>query len=59
MTELFKQILCFLFDGTSRHLIYFDQLKMDEGYAKGIESDVSDLVSSLGINRFFYAFPGQ
>ena len=24
---LFKQIFCFFFDGTSRHLTYFDQLK--------------------------------
>ena len=56
VTEIFKQILCFLFDGTSRHLTYFDHLKKDEGYAKGIESGVDDLVSSHGIKRFFYAF---
>ena len=26
---LFKQIFCFLLDGTSRHLTYFDQLQKD------------------------------
>jgi hypothetical protein len=24
---IFKQVFCFLFDGTSRHLTYFDDLK--------------------------------
>ena len=28
---LFKQIFCFFFDGTSRHLTYFDQLKKVNG----------------------------
>ena len=31
--ELFKQIFCFMLDGTSRHLVYFDNLKQDKGYA--------------------------
>ncbi len=30
--NIFKQIFCFFYDGTSRHLVYFDQLKKDEGY---------------------------
>ena len=34
---LFKQLLCFFYDGTSRHLTYFDQLKDDEGYAGILE----------------------
>ncbi|TIH12014.1 hypothetical protein D0S45_19435 [Marinifilum sp. JC120] len=29
--ELFKQVLCFLFDGTSRHLAHFDVLTKDSG----------------------------
>ena len=31
ITELFKQVLCFFVDGTSRRLTYFDQLREDEG----------------------------
>jgi len=38
--ELFKQLLCFMVDGTSRHLSYFDQLAKDEGYAGSIETDI-------------------
>src|SRR5512139_3895076 len=34
---IFKQIFCFFYDGTSRHLVYFDQLKRDAGYAAVIE----------------------
>ncbi|KKL85935.1 hypothetical protein LCGC14_1949740, partial [marine sediment metagenome] len=29
--NIFKQIFCFFYDGTSRHLVYFDQLMKDEG----------------------------
>ncbi len=31
--NIFKQVMCFLYDGTSRRLTYFDELKKDEGYA--------------------------
>ncbi len=31
--EAFKQIMCFFFDGTSRHLTYFDELAKNPGYA--------------------------
>ncbi len=31
--ELLKQMLCFLFDGTSRHFTHFDALSKDSGYA--------------------------
>jgi hypothetical protein len=31
ITELFKQMLCFFVDGTSRRLTYFDQLSQDDG----------------------------
>lgn len=30
--RLFKQVLLFFFDGTSRHLTYFDKLKKDSGF---------------------------
>lgn len=54
--ELFKQVLCFMADGTSRHLTYFDQLAKDAGYAGSIETDMPDMASSHRIKRFFNAF---
>jgi hypothetical protein len=36
--NIFKQIFCWFYDGTSRHLNSFDQLKRDEGYASVIEN---------------------
>lgn len=53
---LFKQIFCFFFDGTSRHLTYFDQLKKDKGYAAAIETKSSQMASSHMIKRFFKLF---
>ena len=54
--ELFKQMLCFFVDGTSRHLTYFDQLKQDEGYAGSIETRTGQMASSHQIKRFFNSF---
>jgi hypothetical protein len=54
--ELFKQVLCFMADGTSRHLTYFDQLADDPGYAGSIETDMAQMASSHRIKRFFKAF---
>lgn len=54
--EIFKQIFCFLFDGTSRHLVHFDALKKDPGYAAGIETASDNMVSSHSIKRFFKGF---
>ena len=54
--EVFKQLLCFFVDGTSRHLVYFDSLKRDEGYASAIESAPEGMLSSHGVKRFFRAF---
>jgi len=54
--EIFKQILCFFVDGTSRHLTYFDRLKRDKGYAGAIESDSATMLSSHAVKRFFKAF---
>lgn len=53
---VFKQVFCFLFDGTSRHLTYFDQLKKDEGYAAVIETEHRQLASSHVVKRFFKPF---
>ena len=54
--EIFKQLFCFFLDGTSRHLATFDRLKEDEGYARGIESELEAMVSSHAVKRFFKAF---
>lgn len=54
--ELFKQILCFMLDGTSRHLVYFDDLKRDRGYGACIESTEQDMASSHTIKRFCKSF---
>jgi len=54
--ELFKQVLCNFVDGTSRHLVRYDKLQEDAGYAGVIESKPEDLVSSHSIKRFFKGF---
>lgn len=54
--NIFKQVFCFFFDGTSRHISYFDELKKDEGYAAVIESEGEEMVSSHQVKRFFRAF---
>jgi hypothetical protein len=53
ITEIFKQVFCFLMDGTSRHLVYFDTLKNDEGYAQTIETDKAHMLSSHSVKRFY------
>ncbi len=35
--NIFKQIMCNFYDGTSRHLTCFDEIKRDEGYRAAIE----------------------
>ena len=55
ISEIFKQFFCFFMDGTSRHLVYFDTLKEDEGYAKSIETDPINMLSSHAVKRFFGA----
>jgi hypothetical protein len=49
-------MLCFMVDGTSRHLSYFGQLSKDSGYAGTLETDMEDMASSHRIKRFFNAF---
>ena len=56
IAEVFKQVFCFFLDGTSRHLVYFDTLKEDEGYARSIECEPDKMISSHGVKRFFGAF---
>jgi hypothetical protein len=54
--EIFKQILCFMLDGTSRHLVHFDALKKDPGYAGVIETPPEAMLSSHSVKRFFKGF---
>jgi len=54
--EVFKQVICFFFDGTRRHLVHFDHLKQDAGYAAVIESEPRQMLSSHAVKRFFMAF---
>ena len=54
--KLFLQVFCFFFDGTSRHLTYFDDLAKDNGYASAIEMPGKDMASSHSIKRFFKSF---
>ena len=56
VTKIFQQIFCFLFDGTSRHISYFDSLAQDKGYAATIETNMKDMASSHTIKRFFALF---
>jgi hypothetical protein len=56
IVALFKQGLCFFVEGASRRLTYFDQLREDEGYAGGIETDRADMASSHQDKRFFKVF---
>jgi Transposase DDE domain group 1 len=55
--NLFLQVLYFLFDGTSRHLSYFDELQREEGYRAVVEMPEKQMASSHAMKRFFGAFP--
>ena len=52
---IFKQLFCFFMDGTSRHLVYFDTVKKDKGYAMSIETAPENMLSSHAVKRFFGA----
>src|SRR3989441_9973699 len=54
--NLFLQALYFFFDGTSRHVSYFDELKKDSGYAAVVEMHDKQVASSHAVKRFFGAF---
>jgi len=54
--DIFKQIFCFLLDGTSYHITRFDELKKDEAYAGIVEESTDDLASSHAVKRFFRGF---
>jgi hypothetical protein len=54
--EIFKQLLCNFVDGTSRHLVHFDAIRKDTGYAGTIESRRDALLSSHSVKRFINTF---
>src|SRR5439155_10601283 len=54
--NLFLQALYFFFDGTSRHLSYFDELQPEEGYQAVVEMPAKQMASSHATKRFFGAF---
>src|SRR5215470_12820688 len=54
--NLFLQVLYFFFDGTSRHLSYFDELAREEGYRAVVEMPEKQMASSHAMKRFFRAF---
>jgi hypothetical protein len=58
ISVLFHQLICFFVDGTSRHLVRFDELKEDAGYAGAIETPQQQMMSSHMVKRFFQAFWG-
>jgi hypothetical protein len=56
--ELFHPLFCFLVDGTSRHLVHFDAVKKEEGYAGAIETAPERMASSHQAKRLLYASGG-
>jgi len=54
--HLFLQVLYFFFDGTSRHLSYFDELQREEGYRAVLGMPEKHMASSHALKRFFRAF---
>lgn len=54
--EIFKQLICFFVDGTSRHVVYFDRLRRDGGYAAAIETAPGSMISSHALKRFLRSF---
>lgn len=51
LVSMFHQLLCFFIDGTSTHLVRFDELKRDAGYAATIETRESQMLSSHAVKR--------
>ena len=56
VANMFLQVLYFFFDGTSRHVSYFDELKKDSGYTAVVEMPDKQVASSHAVKRFFGGF---
>ncbi len=50
ISDIFKQLFCFLADGTSRHITRFDELKKDDVYAAGIHPECCIIRSKFTSN---------
>jgi hypothetical protein len=49
--DFFNQMFCWLMDGTSRHITYFNELKKDPAYSATIGTLPSEMASSFAIER--------
>lgn len=56
VSNLFRQLISFMMDGTSSSVNYFDILQNDPGYAGVLEVEPKDLASSHAIKRFLRKF---
>ena len=54
--NMLLQVMYFFFDGTSRHLNYFDELKNDSSYAALIGMANKQVASSHAVKRFVSGF---
>jgi hypothetical protein len=54
--NMLLQVMYFFFDGTSRHLNYFDELKNDSSYGALIGMPNKQVASSHAVKRFVSAF---
>ncbi len=54
--DFFNQMLCWLMDGTSRHISYFNELRKDETYGATIGTENSAMASSYAIERMCEKF---
>ena len=54
--KLLFQVLCFMMDGSSRHISWFDQLKRDQNHASLLGCHAHEFASSHAVKRFFSGF---
>lgn len=57
--ECARQFMAFCMDGTSHSIARFDELKKDPGYAAVLERDVTQMLSTASMKRFFGKFNGN
>ena len=57
VSALARQIAAFFFDGTSRHLSRFDDLKRDKGYHAILEEKGYQIASSHQVKRILHKMP--
>lgn len=59
ISECVRQFIAFCMDGTKHSISRFDELKKDPGYAAILERDVTQLLSTSSMKRFFGKFNGN